>query len=154
MAIPPHTILKALRSSYAHLHAPVAAAEAALAQAERTHNAAQRASVDATTFLVKIDKTSSAIIDPLRIQAQAAYDDAHAAQHNAQAAVGTAMQQLIAAYAQCARDAQTAYDAALRSIEPDSLTPNAPAVDAPAGTLMQPPLFVHKPDIKGKRNSQ
>jgi hypothetical protein len=52
MAILPHTILKALRSSYAHLHAPVAAAEAALAQAERTLSAAQRACVDATKILV------------------------------------------------------------------------------------------------------
>ena len=146
MAIPPHTILKALRSSYAHLHAPVAAAEAALAQAERTHNAAQRASVDATKFLVKIDKTSSAIIDPLRIQAQAAYDDARAAQDIAQAVVVSARQQLIAAYAQCARDAQTAYDAAMRTVDPESPTP-----EASAGAVMQPPLFVHKPDIKGKK---
>ena len=151
MAIPPHTILKALRSSYAHLHAPVAAAEAALAQAERTHNAAQRASVDATKFLVKIDKTSSAIIDPLRIQAQAAYDDARAAQDIAQAVVVSARQQLIAAYALCARDAQTAYDTALRTVHPDRPTPETSADDAPAGTVMQPPLFVHKPDIKGKK---
>ncbi len=154
MAIPPHTILKALRSSYAHLHAPVAAAEAALAQAERTLNAAQRACVDATRFLVKIDKTSSAIIDPLRIQAQAAYDDAHAAQHNAQAVVVSAKQQLIDVYAQCARDAQTAYDAALRTVDPDRPTPDASTDHPPAGTVMQQPLFVHKPDIKGKRNSQ
>ena len=151
MAIPPHTILKALRSSYAHLHAPVAAAEAALAQAERTHNAAQRASVDATKILVKIDKTSSTLINPLRIQAQAAYDDAHAAQHIAQAAVVSARQQLIDAYAQCARDAQTAYDAAMRTVDPGRLTPEASADDAPAGIVSQPPLFVHKPDIKGKK---
>jgi len=151
MAIPPHTILKALRSSYAHLHAPVAAAEAALAQAERTHNAAQRASVDATKFLVKIDKTSSTLINPLRIQAQAAYDDARAAQDIAQAVVVSAMQQLIDAYAQCARDAQTAYDAALRTVLPDRPTPETSADDAPAGTVIQPPLFVHKPDIKGKK---
>ena len=151
MAIPPHTILKALRSSYAHLHAPVAAAEAALAQAERTHNAAQRASVDATKILVKIDKTSSTLINPLRIQAQAAYDDAQAAQHIAQAAVVSARQQLIDAYAQCARDAQTAYDAAMRTVDPDRPTPEASADDQPAGTVIQPPLFVHKPDIKGKK---
>ena len=151
MAIPPHTILKALRSSYAHLHAPVAAAEAALAQAERTHNAAQRASVDATKILVKIDKTSSTLINPLRAQAQAAYDDAQAAQHIAQAAVITARQQLIEAYTRCARDAQTAYDAAMHSVDPDSPTPDAPADDPLAGTVMQQPLFVHKPDIKGKK---
>ncbi|RLT33027.1 MAG: hypothetical protein DWI54_00875 [Chloroflexi bacterium] len=151
MAIPPHTILKALRSQYAHLHAPVVAAEAALAQAERTLNAAQRASVDATKILVKIDKTSSAIIDPLRAQAQAGYDDARAAQHIAQAAVVSARQQLIDAYAQCARDAQTAYDAALRAVDPDRLTPDLAADAAPAGKVMQPPLFVHKPDIKGKK---
>ena len=151
MAIPPHTILKALRSSYAHLHAPVAAAEAALAQAERTHNAAQRASVDATKILVKIDKTSSTLINPLRIQAQAAYDDAQAAQHIAQAAVVSARQQLIDAYAQCARDALTAYDAAMRTVDPDRPTPETSTDDAPAGTVIQPPLFVHKPDIKGKK---
>ncbi len=151
MAILPHTILKSLRSSYAHLHAPVAAAEAALAQAERTHNVAQRASVDATKFLVKIDKTSSALITPLRIQAQAAYDDAHAAQHIAQAAVVSARQQLIEAYVRCARDAQSAYDATMRAVDPDSPTPEEPADDPPAGTVMQPPLFVHKPDIKGKK---
>lgn len=151
MAILPHTILKALRSSYAHLHAPVAAAEAALTQAERTLTVAQRACVNATKFLVKIDKTSSTLIDPLRIQAQAAYDDAQAAQHIAQAAVLSARQQLIDAYAQCARDAQTAYDAAMRAVDPDSPTPDAPADDPPAGTVTQPPLFVHKPDIKGKK---
>ncbi len=151
MATPPHTILKALRSSYAQLHAPVAAAEAALAQAERAHSAAQRASVDATRFLIKIDKTSSSLIDPLRAQAQAAYDDAHTAQHNAQAAVMGARQQLIDAYAQCARNAQTAYDAALRAVDPDCLPPAASADDLSAGTVSQPPLFVHKPDIKGKK---
>ena len=154
MAILPHTILKALRSSYAHLHAPVAAAEATLTQAERTLGAAQRACVDATKILVKIDKTSSTLINPLRAQAQAAYDDAHAAQHIAQAAVVSARQQLIEAYVRCARDAQSAYDATMRSVDPDRLTPDAPADDPLAGTVIQPPLFVHKPDIKGKRNSQ
>ncbi|RLT33307.1 MAG: hypothetical protein DWI55_03010, partial [Chloroflexi bacterium] len=78
-------------------------------------------------------------------------DDARAAQHLAQAAVVSSRQQLIAAYAQCARDAQTAYDAALRAVDPDRLTPDLAADDAPAGTVMQPPLFVHKPDIKGKK---
>jgi len=151
MAILPHTILKALRSSYAHLHAPVAAAEAALNQAERAHSAAQRASVDATRFLIKIDKTSSSLIDPLRAQAQAAYDDAQAAQHIAQAAVVSARQQLIEAYTQCARDAQSTYDATMRAVDPDWLTHDAPAEDPPAGTVSQPPLFVHKPDIKGKK---
>jgi hypothetical protein len=151
MAILPHTILKALRSSYAHLHAPVAAAEAALTQAERTLSAAQRACVDATRLLIKIDKTASTLINPLRAQAQAAYDDAHTAQHIAQAAVVSARQQLIEAYAQCARDAQSAYDATMRAVDPDSPTPNAPTDDPPAGTVTQPPLFVHKPDIKGKK---
>ena len=151
MAILPHTILKALRSSYAHLHAPVAAAEAALTQAERTLTVAQRACVDATKILVTIDRTASALINPLRVQAQASYDDAHAAQHIAQAAVVSARQQLIEAYTQCARDAQSAYDATMRAVDLDWLTHDAPAEDPLAGTVSQPPLFVHKPDIKGKK---
>ena len=151
MAIPPHTTLKALRSSYAQLHAPVAAAEAALAKAERALTTAQQACIDATGILVEVDKTVSTMIDPLRAHAQAAYDDARAAQAIAQAVVVSAMQQLIGAYAQCARDAQTAYDAALRTVHPDRPTTEASADDAPAGTVIQPPLFVHKPDIKGKK---
>jgi hypothetical protein len=39
----------------------------------------------------------------------------------------------------------------MRAVDPDWLTHDAPADDAPAGTVSQPPLFVHKPDIKGKK---
>ena len=151
MAILPHTILKALRSSYAHLHAPVAAAEATLTQAERTLSSAQRASVDATKFLVKIDKTSSALIKPLRAQAQAAYDEAQATQKVAQLAVAVATTTLIDAYAVCAQYAFLSYTAAMQAADPEFRDPRADEGNAHTQTVTQQPLFTEKPDIKGKK---
>jgi hypothetical protein len=151
MPVPPAKILKSLRNAHQQLIAPINAAEAALTKAERALTTAQQACIDATRILVEVDKTVSTMIDPLRAQAQAAYDAAQARQKVAQLAVAVATTALIDAYAVCAQYAFLSYTAAMQAVDPEFRDPRADEATAHTQTVTQPPLFVEKPDIKGKK---
>ena len=151
MPVPPAKILKSLRNAHHQLIAPINAAEAVLTKAARALTTAQQACITATKILVNVDKTPGAMIDPLRAQVQAAYDDAQARQKVAQLAVAVATTALIDAYAVCAQYAFLSYTAAMQAVDPEFRDPRADEATAHTQTVTQPSLFVEKPDIKGKK---
>ena len=151
MSIPSAKILTAVRRAHTQVTAPINAAEATLTKAERALTTAQQACIAATKILVKVDKTPATMIDPLRTQAQAAYDDAQARQKVAQLAVAVATTALIDAYAVCAPYAFRSYTAAMQAVDPEFRDPRADEGTAQVAHVTQPALFIEKPDIKGKK---
>jgi hypothetical protein len=152
MPVSPTNILKVLRAAQQQLQAPINDAEAALARAEATRSKAQHDAVRATQHLAAIDRTESTIINPLRQQAQAAYDAARAHEQQTQAAVNAATAQLIDAYAHSARAAYQSYLAAMQSVDPSFTDPLAPDRPPQPESVTQPSLFPEKPPLRGAVN--
>lgn len=151
MSVSPLKILSALRNAHAQRNAPIDAAEATLKKAERALYTAQQSCIDATKILIEVDKTAGSMINPMRRQAQQAYDDAQATQNHAQQAVTAAIHDLITAYTYCASAAYPQYVATMQTIDPAFRDPRTDADAAHPAIAVQPPLFVEKPDIKGKK---
>lgn len=147
---PSHTkVLKVLRAAHERVHEPIRSAEAALTRAEAVLTRAQQEAVKATELVVVIDRTAGSMIDPMRLQAQAAYDDAAAAVQSAQAAVTAARTALIAAYGQSARAAYESYAAAMQSVDPTFLDALPAPQTLQPESVSQPSLFPEKPTLRG-----